>query len=291
LVTSDLTKSEEDETLFFVGSTFSSVDDVITDTISVKGPRVITFANILKYNIFPLAEILNEVLTIGKESFGSHVEIEFAVNLFKEKEIKPEFYLLQIRPMIVGRENVNTNIEDVKKDEAICMSNHSLGNGVYKRLYDIVYVDPEAFDSAKSRIIANEIGRINQSFINENKNYILIGFGRWGTSDPSLGIPVEWHQISKAKIVIESNWKDFTIDPSLGSHFFHNLTSLGMGYLHIPRYSEENFIEWEWIKEQEITTKGEYVRHIRLSKPLEVMLNALTSKGVILKPGIEKEEL
>ena len=282
----DLTEAEKDGTLFYVASTFSGADNTIKDTISFPGPRVVTFANILKFNIFPLAEILEEVLRIGRVSFGSHIEIEFAVNLFKEGTAPPEFYLLQIRPLVAGGENVEISLDDIVQEDVICMSEHPMGNGVFEDIHDIVYVDPGTFDPAKSRIIAEEVGQINRTLIGENRDYILIGFGRWGTSDPWLGIPVEWHQISKAKIVIESNLEGFNIEPSLGSHFFHNLISLRMGYFHINNKPGKEFILWDWLKKQKVHNQTNHVRHIRFKNPLKVKINARTSRGVILKPRV-----
>lgn len=284
LIQTDLSDAEKDGTLFFVGSTYNAQDNTISDTLSIDGPRVVTFANILKYDLFPLPDLINEVLTFGKEAFGSHVEIEFAVNLYEDKKKNPEFYLLQIRPMVVGKENTETNLDDISIEEMVCASNHAMGNGAYKNIYDIVYLDPQNFDPSKTRIIAEEVGRINRSFIEADKQYVLIGFGRWGTSDPSLGVPVEWHQISKARIVIETNLEDFIIDPSLGSHFFHNLTSLGMAYLHIPRQKDEEFIRWDWLAQQKTVYTSEYVKHIQLDKPLDVRINGVNSRGAIMKP-------
>jgi CheY-like chemotaxis protein len=225
----DLAEAEKDGTLFFVASTFSGADNAIRDTISIPGPRVLTFANMLKYNVFPLADVLEEILKIGKESFGSHIEMEFAVNLFKDKTRTPQFYLLQIRPMVAGHENVEVSLDDVDPETVFCRSGHTMGNGVMGELYDVVFIDPDTFDVSKSRQIAQEVGELNKKLSNENRHYVLIGFGRWGTADPWLGTPVEWHQISNARMIIESNLGAFNVDPSLGSHFFHNLTSLEMG--------------------------------------------------------------
>jgi hypothetical protein len=286
----DLSAAEEDGTLFFVAGTFSGEDNAIRDTISIKGPRVLTFANLLKYNLFPLADILTEILKIGRESFGSHVEIEFALNLFKDKTRKPEFYLLQIRPMVVGRESVEISLDDINPEDVICLSRHSMGNGIFNNLRDLVYVDPDSFDRSKTRLIAQEVGELNQTFIKENRRYILIGFGRWGTFDPWLGIPVEWHQMSKAQLVIEANRKNFHVEPSLGSHFFHNLTSLGMGYFHVAGTGESNsdkeFILWDWLKKQEIHKRTKHLIHIRFADPFEVKINARGATGVIMKPGV-----
>ncbi|MGD2085582.1 MAG: PEP/pyruvate-binding domain-containing protein [Candidatus Aminicenantes bacterium] len=282
----DLEEAEKDGTLFFVGSTFNGEDNAIRDTLAIKGPRVITFANVLKYNIFPLAGILDEILKIGKQAFGSHIEMEFAVNIYKDKTRKPEFYLLQIRPMVVGQEDVDVAIDEIPRQQIFCSSVHSMGNGVFNDIFDIVLVDPDAFDVSKTRLIVEEVGAINKTLVEENRPYILMGYGRWGTSDPWLGVPVEWHHISNARIVIEANLEEFLVDPSQGSHFFHNLTSLGLGYFHIrkPTPGEREFIDWEWIKNQRVYQETKYVKHLRFSNPLQVKINARHSRGVILKP-------
>lgn len=284
LIKCELSVAEKDETLFFVASTFSGQDNAIRDTISIDGPRVLTFANILKYNIFPLSEILNEILKIGRESFGSHIEIEFAVNLFREKERKPEFYLLQIRPMVTSLENINILPENVNNKELIVSSINSMGNGIFNDIKDIVFVDPDKFNISKSRDIALEIEKINNKIVNKNRRYILIGFGRWGTSDPWLGIPLEWHQMNGAIVIIEVNHNDFRIEPSQGSHFFHNLISLQMGYLHIKGLKEGDFIDWDWLKSVKPKESHEYIVHLEFNKPLVVKIDAKKSLGVIYKP-------
>ncbi len=280
----DLEVAERDGTLFFVAGTFSAEDNAIRDTIAIKGPRVVTFANVLKYNLFPLADILNEIFKIGCDAFGSHIELEFAVNLYKDKARKPEFYLLQIRPLVGGQEDIEVSFEENNNSEDwLCVSRHAMGNGVIDDVCDLVYVDPDTFELSRTRAIADEVGRLNQRFIEENKKYILIGFGRWGTNDPWLGIPVEWYQISRARVIVESNLDGFVVDPSQGSHFFHNLVSLKMGYLHIRKTTEEEYILWEWIRPQEPLFKGKYIRHIRTQKPLLVKLDGRKSLGVIFK--------
>jgi hypothetical protein len=185
--------------------------------------------------------------------------------------------------MIAGRESMEVSLDDVNPERIICKSIHSMGNGVFKNLFDIVYVDPERFNPSKSRLIADEVGKINQKFIDANEIYILVGFGRWGTSDPRLGIPVKWHQISKAKLIIESNLNDFYADPSQGSHFFHNMISLKLGYFHIKDLVDDEFIKWNWIRKQRIHNQTEHVRHIRFPYPLMVKIDARVSTGVIFK--------
>ena len=204
--------------------------------------------------------------------------------MFREKKKKPEFFMLQIRPLVGGRESTHVSWDQDSQKDIMCLSSHALGNGTYNDLYDLVYVDPDAFDISKSRVIAGEIGEINQGFIEENRKYILIGFGRWGTADPWLGTPVEWYQICKAGIVVESNLNNFIVDPSQGSHFFHNLVSLKIGYFHIKKTGDEEFISWDWIKKQRLTRSKNYVRHIRFKKPLLVKIDGRQSKGLILKP-------
>lgn len=280
----NLSDAEADGTLFFVGSTFHGEDNAILDTLSIDGPRVVTFANILKYNVFPLPEILDEILGIGREAFGSHIEMEFAVNIYKDKTRKPEFYLLQIRPMVVGQEDTDVALDGIGTDETLLCSSHTMGNGINNSLYDLVYVNPDNFDAANSRKIAQEVGDINKTLSERKRNYILIGFGRWGTADPWLGTPVEWYQISNARMIVESNLPGFHVDPSQGSHFFHNLTSLGLGYFHLNKQTKDEFIDWDWLKKQKPLKKGKYVTHLRFKKPLVTKINARNSRGVVLKP-------
>jgi hypothetical protein len=281
----DLTEAEAHGSLFFVGSTFCGEDNAIRDTLSIKGSRIVTFANILKYRLFPLADILEEILKISKESFGSHIEMEFAVNIFKDKTRKPQFYLLQIRPMVTGHEGDEVALDDIKKETVLCSSSHSMGSGVFKDFFDVVFVDPDMFNASKTRLIAAEVGEINKKLCEENRKYVLIGFGRWGTADPWLGIPVEWYHISNARMIIEANLEGFHVDPSQGSHFFHNLTSLGLGYFHIKRNSAGEFIDWAWLKSQKPLRKTKFVTHVRVEKPLTIKINARNSRGVILKPS------
>ena len=280
-----LEDAERHGTLFFVGSTYSGIDNAIRDTLSIKGPRVITFANILKYNIFPLADILTEILKIGFKAFGSHIEIEFAVNLFSDKERKPEFYLLQIRPMVVGSESIEIDIKEDEFNNAFISTEHSLGNGVYDDLDTIVFVDPDKFDISKSVQIAREVGEINEYFKKKNKNYVLIGFGRWATSDRWLGIPVDWSQISQAKVIIESNTDKLIVEPSHGSHFFHNMIALRLGYFHIRRNRENEFINWDFIKKDKSRVKefSEFVSYVEFNEPFIVKINGRTSRAIIFK--------
>lgn len=281
-----LAEAEKHDNLFFVASTYSPQDDEIRDTTTIKGIRVVTFANVLKYNAFPMAEILEWLLKTIRHAFGSHVEIEFAVNPYREQGKKSQFYLLQVRPMVAGEETVEISLKNIDKEDLICSSEHSLGNGIYRDLYDLVYVDPDTFNMVYSREIAKEIGQLNQYFIDSARNYILMGFGRWGTTDPWLGIPVEWSQISRAKVIVESNMGSQShIEPSQGTHFFHNLISLKLGYLHVFKSSPREYVIWDWIQQQEVVHSTNFVKHVRFQNPMIVKIDGRLSKGVILKPN------
>jgi hypothetical protein len=280
----DIDQAEKDGSLFFVGSTFSPQDQTIKDTLSIEGPRIITFANILKYKIFPLPEIINEILDLGKRALGTHVEIEFCVNLSRDPQEKPELYVLQIRPMVAGGEifDVSINPEDI--ENSICFTNHAIGNGSIEDIQDIVYVNPRTFDISKTDQIALEIEKMNHSFIEKQKKYVLIGFGRWGTSDPWLGIPTNWYQVCGAKVIIESFFEDLKIEPSQGSHFFHNLISLRLGYFYIKGKPHADYIDWQWLQKQTPEKETKYLKHVCFRKPLNIKIHGKTGQGIIFKP-------
>ncbi len=279
-----IAQAEKDGSLFFVGSTYSPHDQVIQDSLTVEGPRVITFANILKYKIFPLAEILNELLMLGKRAFGTHVEIEFSANLYRNPEKKPEFYVLQIRPMVSGGESFEVAINQAEISKAICYSDHAIGNGVFENIYDLIYLDRTNFDLSKSDQIARAVEEVNRGLIAENRYYILIGFGRWGTSDPWLGITVNWFQVSHARIIIESHLPDLKIEPSLGSHFFHNLISKRLGYFYIKDRPHADFINWDWLESRKPFQETQYLKHLRFLKPLRVKIDGRAGQGIINPP-------
>jgi hypothetical protein len=281
----DLNRAEKDGSLYFVGSTYSKEDQVIRDTLTIEGPRVITFANILKYKIFPLPEIITELLILGQKALGTHVEVEFAVNLSRETITKPEFCILQIRPMVAGAEGLDVSINPADIPDSICFTNHAIGNGNIDNIRDIIYLDPEHFDLAQSQQIAQEVEQMNQAFIEEDKNFILIGFGRWGTADPWLGIPVDWYQVSRAKVLIESHFNNLKIEPSLGSHFFHNLISLRLGYFYIKGKPHADFVNWEWLKKQKPTRKTRFLRQLHFEETLPIKIEGKSGQGIIYKPG------
>ncbi len=281
-----LVDSEKDGTLYTVGSTYSSENDAVFDGISREGLRVVTFAPILKHKIFPLPEILDLLLDFGAWGMGTPVEIEFAVNLDVPEGERKEFAMLQMRPMVLSREVEELMFGDVQNYDLICRSEQVLGNGAINGIYDVVIVDINKFDRAKSKEVAMEVSKLNSKLLNEKKPYLLIGVGRWGSLDPWLGIPVTWDQISGAAVIVESGFKDFQVTPSQGSHFFQNLTSFRVGYFTVNSNEQINFIDWDWLNNQKAIEEFTFTRHLQFEQPISVRINGQENKGIILKPGI-----
>jgi len=281
----DLLESEADGTLFSVGSTYSPENEAVYDGISRDGIRVVTFAPILKHKMFPLPEILNMLLGFGTWGMGTPVEIEFAVNLSVPPDKPKEFALLQMRPLVISKEIDELKI-DFKPQDLICQSSQVLGNGATDGIYDLVIVDNNKFDRAKSKLIAMEIAKLNSKMLKENKPYILIGLGRWGSLDPWLGIPVTWDQISGAAAIVESGFKDFEVEPSQGSHFFQNITSFRVGYFTVDAAHKIGFIDWDWLHAQKVVEELEYTKHLHFKEPASVKINGHKNIGIILKPGV-----
>ena len=282
--TYNLKAAEEDDTLVYVGSTYSIDNKAIYDGISRKGIRIISFAPILKNKIFPLSEILELLLDMGSWGMGTPVEIEFAVNM--ANNAPNQFALLQMRPLVITRELEELNIEDYSKDTLICYSDQVLGHGVIKDIHDVIYVDYQLFERSKSEEVASELNQFNNKLMNFNSPYLLIGVGRWGSLDPWLGIPVKWEQISGAKAIIETGFKDFDVTPSQGSHFFHNLTSFMVGYFSVYPKHKKSWINWDWILKQEPVESKTYTRHIKFDRAITIKVNGQKNKGIITKPGI-----
>jgi CheY-like chemotaxis protein len=281
----DLTEAEKDETLFHVGSTYSPENDSVYDGISRSGKRVVTFAPILKHKIFPLPEILDLVLEMGAWGMGTPVEIEFAVNMGLSHDAAKEFAFLQIRPLVLSRELEELNVEDVEQSDLICSSTQVLGNGAYNGIHDVVVVDIDKYDRAKSQAVAAEVSTLNSKLLAAGRPYILIGVGRWGSLDHWLGIPVTWDQIAGACTIVESGFKDFNVTPSQGSHFFQNITSFRIGYFTVNSFSKLGHLDWDWLLKQESVEELEFTRHLFFEKPMSVRINGRLNKGIILKPG------
>ncbi|HEX9739299.1 MAG TPA: histidine kinase, partial [Ignavibacteriaceae bacterium] len=283
----ELTKAEEDQTLFSVGSTYSPENDAVYDGISRSGGRVVTFAPILKHKAFPLAETLDLLLELGTWGMGVPVEIEFAVNLKTEPGKPKEFALLQMRPLVISHEIEELSVDNIPVENLICQSQQVLGNGAIKDIYDVVFVDIQKFERPKSRVAAGEVSYLNSKLLSQKQPYLLIGVGRWGSLDPWLGIPVTWDQISGASVIVESGFKDFSVTPSQGSHFFQNITSFRIGYFTVNSLEHQGFIDWDWLSELKPIEELSYTKHIHFEQSITVKINGRKNKGVILKPGIK----
>jgi CheY-like chemotaxis protein len=280
----DIKDADNDSAMKHVASTYDRVNHVLRDGINHPGKRVITFANILQHKTFPLSEIISTLLELGQKEMNSPVEIEFAANLETPPGSPRIFSFLQIRPIVHTEEAANINLSHVRQENTIIYSESALGNGVFKGINDLVYIKPESFSSSNNKIVATEIEKINSEFVKKSAGYVLIGPGRWGSSDPWLGIPVKWPQISAARIIVESGLKNYRIDPSQGTHFFQNLTSFRVGYITINPYINEGFFDLEYLNSLRAVYEDSYLRHVRFNDPLEIMIDGRKHKGVILKP-------
>jgi hypothetical protein len=275
---------KDDGTLTHVASTYDRNDGRIIDTFSETGPNLITFAGILKYDVFPLSSVLNDVLEIAKKGLGCPVQIEFAVDLPENNNYIPTFAILQTRPLVPSYEHTEISWdESIERAKIFIHSDKAMGNGTMKTIKHIIYVSPENFDSTKTLEIADEIGKLNDEL--KQSSYILIGPGRWGTEDRFLGVPVTWDQISNVRIMVETALENFIIEPSQGTHFFHNITSRGIGYINVPYKSKENFIDWNWLECQQPKTKLKFVKLIKLTDPLIIKLNGRLGSAMVLKPN------
>ena len=276
-------EAENHPALKYVASTFDLQNQILRDGMHYKGKRLITFSNILKHDTFPLAEILQTLLETGEKEMNNPIEIEFAANLNVPKGQPKIFNFLQIRPIVETDETINVNLEEVEDDKLIISSNSALGNGIVKDVFDFVYVKPDAFNPAKSKEIALEVEKFNDYFIKEDKNYVLVGPGRWGSSDPWLGIPVVWTQISQARLIVESGLKDYRIDPSQGTHFFQNLTSFRVGYFTINPFIKDGFYDVDYLSKQEAVKETDFIRHVRFGSPIKIVIDGKKNLGVVFK--------
>jgi len=273
-----------DNVLRLVASTFDYDSNQLREGTMGDGKRIITFSQLLNHGSFPLAEILTEVLEIGQREMNKPVEIEFAVNLDLPKGQPKVFSLLQIRP-IAGRDlTIDIRPETIRKEDTLMISHTALGNGIIKEIRDLVYIKPNTFNASKSLEIAQLLEKLNDTFISNKKYYVLVGPGRWGSSDPWLGIPVKWPQISAARLIVESGLEHYRIDPSQGTHFFQNLTSFRVGYFTINPYINEGFYDLDYLNAQPSSYEDDFIRHIHFEKPIRIEIDGKKSFGVVFKP-------
>ncbi len=281
--------AEADGTLAAVGSTWSPENDAIYDGLSRQGTRLVTFAPVLKQGLFPLAGILAALTEAGTQGMGGPVEIEFAVNLAVR-----EIGVLQMRPLSLAREAEAIEIGQVAPESAVCWSRSVLGHGRIEGIRDLVVVDFQRFERARSRDAAAEIGRLNRALLAQGAPYLLIGVGRWGSRDPWLGIPVTWDQVAGARVIVEAGLRDLRVEPSQGSHFFQNLTSFHVGYFTVNAATPDaisGFVDWGWLDAQPALTENAHVRHLRLESPILVKMDGRKGEGVILKPPVSASPL
>ena len=276
--------------LKYTASVICDEDGIIRDSLKNKGRRVITFSPILKFQAFPLAEILQDILELCQTAMGCPVEIEFAVNMYNAADIQNEFCLLQIKPMVVSGLQKKEYLQLNEKKDVLCSSEMALGDGVIDTIRNIICVDFDTFDRSLTRNIAKEIGVINRQMGNDNP-YLLIGPGRWGTADPWLGIPVNWKQISHARVIVELSIEELNPEPSFGSHFFQNVTSLRIGYFTLRHMDKGGDIDLEWLKDQPVKQATKFIRWIQLEEPLHIRIDGSTGEGIILKPQPKIEEI
>jgi CheY-like chemotaxis protein len=281
-------EADKDGTIQYISSTYNPQDQILLDGY-YPGPnrKVITFSGVLHNDVFPLAGILDYILKLGQTEIGRPVEIEFAVNLEKTPEsgVIGNFYLLQLRPIVDSKEVIGENLLNEEKDNCLLQSVCALGHGITNDVYDIVYVKTAEFSAENNQQIAREIEQLNQEMIEEERNYILVGPGRWGSSDPWLGIPVKWPHISNVRLIVESGLENYRIEPSQGTHFFHNLTSFGVGYFTINPYIEgDGVFDEAFLNAQQATKETKFLRHVRFEKPVIIKIDGKKNIGVVLKP-------
>jgi CheY-like chemotaxis protein len=277
--------AENDGSLKFVASTYDYQDDMLRDDSMEGGRKVITFAKILKYDLFPLSEILKTILEIGQQQLNNPVEIEFAVNIDPARKKPNLFNLLQIRPIVEIFETVKFKLENILQSETIISSQSALGNGTIDGIFDLIYVRTENFNASKNLEVAAKLNELNDGFLREDKHYILIGPGRWGSSDPWLGIPIKWPQISASRLIVESGLENYRIDPSQGTHFFQNLTAFRVGFFTVNPFMSDGFVDYDFLSSAETVYEDAFLRHVRFPEPLTIRIDGRKKLGVVMKPA------
>lgn len=284
LIRESLPVAEKDNTLKYIASTFDRHTERLSIGTGVEGARVLTFASLLTFNDIPMNHLVKSLLVLCEESLQSPVEIEFAMT-FSDNEnqsSRHQFGFLQVRPMVASTKEVQVDKGDLNREDVLVASESALGNGEIHSIKDIVYVKPETFEAKHTKQIAGELETINKEILSKKRVFLLIGFGRWGSSEPWLGIPVSWGQISGAGAIVESILENMNVELSQGSHFFHNLTSFQISYFSVP-YSGDCPIDWTWLGEQPHEKEGDFVRWVHLDLPLRIKVDGRTGYGVILK--------
>lgn len=285
-----LKDADADGSLKFITSTYDPYDMIIRDGYYPGGRKILSFVNVLQHDVFPLASTLDQLLQIGQKEMGRPVEIEFAINMNKQDPRKASFFLLQIRPIVDNKEVMNEDLSVIQPEDTILSSTSVLGHGIINDVHDIIYVKTGAFNAANNQLIAYEIEKMNRQFTGTDKNYVLVGPGRWGSSDPWLGIPVKWPHISNAKVIVECGLENYRVDPSQGTHFFQNLTSFGVGYFTINPFKGEGWFDESYLNQIPAIEETEYLRHVQLESPMIIKMDGKRSLGVVMKPQNNTEQ-
>ncbi|MBS2210458.1 phosphoenolpyruvate synthase [Carboxylicivirga mesophila] len=285
IVKLDLKTAEEHGTLRWLGSVYDYNNHMIRDGLMAKGLRLVTFANVLKYDAFPLAPIIQKVMEIGQKEMNQPVEVEFAVDLQVPQGQPPVFYLLQIRPIVDSKESITEKLEELEPSDTLVHSTSALGNGIIDDIQDVIYIRPESFNPANNTKLVPIIEQLNAPFHRNHKSYILIGPGRWGSQDSWLGVPVKWTQISAARLIVETGLENYRVDPSQGTHFFQNLTSLRVGYFTVTPSIGDGFVDTSYLDSLPAEYEDEYLRHVRLPSACTVKIDGQKGIGVVLPPG------
>ena len=280
----NLKDADADGSLKFIVSTYDPYDQVIRDGYYPGGRKILSFVNVLQHEVFPLADTLDQILHVGQDEMGRPIEIEFAVNIDPQNPGFATFYLLQVRPIVDNKEVMEEDLTLVEQEDTILTSTSVLGHGIVTDVQDIIYVKTGAFCSSNNQSIAYDIEKMNRQFTGEEKNYVLVGPGRWGSSDSWLGIPVKWPHIRNARVIVECGLENYRVDPSQGTHFFQNLTSFGVGYFTINPFKGDGWFDEGYLNSLPAVEETEYLRHVRFDKPVVIKMDGKKSLGVVLKP-------
>ena len=276
--------ADKDGSLSYIASTYDPYDQVIRDGIYEGGRKIISFCGVLQQGVFPLPELLQMSMKLGEEGMKRPVEIEFACNINADRT--GELYLLQMRPIVDSKQVLDEDLAAIDDSACLLRSHNSLGHGISEDVTDVVYVKTDDnFTASNNPRIADEVERINRKFVAEGKNYVLVGPGRWGSSDYWLGIPVKWPHISAARVIVEAGLPNYRVDPSQGTHFFQNLTSFGVGYFTVNTYKGEGVFRKDVLDAMPAVDETQYVRHVRFDRPLRIMMDGMKQEGVVLLPS------
>jgi len=286
LVEGDLADAEYDGVLRHLASTYDPGSDRLVPGIGRDGPRVLNFSPLLTLGDIPLNEMVKAVLFACEEDLGAKVEVELAMTLPGDRGGEVRLGFLQVRPMVAPEEAIDLLPEELARPGVVVATERAMGNGRVQTIRDVVYTRPDTFEARNTRIMAGQIEKENLSLVQEERPYLLIGFGRWGSSDPWLGIPVTWSQVSGAKVIVEATLPAMNVEPSQGSHFFHNLSSFQISYFTVKPGWDGGLIDWEWLEAQETVTETEHLRHVRLREPLLVRVDGRTGLGLITRGAL-----